>query len=424
MRQRLVLLCLLAGLLHAGLAAASGFGLFQHGGRATGQAGAFTARGSEPSALTYNPAAITELPGLQIQGGLDFSNARNEYSSSTGSFTAHHIIDFPPELYITWKAKENPLALGIGLDSPYWYKVDWIPALFPGRFLKRRLEFQFFELHPVAAWDLGEGWSVGGGVRYVYGDFKQGDNRIVPVTLGTVPRTNVEIQRLADAKVDGVSWDAAVHFSRPSWGWGAVYRGEVRLKGNGDVSYEPRDIAVPGLEPLVRSAFPSGSSHQSFEIPREVRSGVWVAPYPELRVEFDVAWEAWSSLDETSITYGPDPVGDGPTVFTRRDWKDTLNLRLGLEGNITDAFIVYGGVSREQSPIRTSTAQPDFPRGDAMVYAVGFSYNFPQLSFDVGYSLHEHDDVHVSGQELLSPGVNGTYSANDKVWAASARWRL
>ncbi|HYH46879.1 MAG TPA: transporter, partial [Thermoanaerobaculia bacterium] len=66
--QRLALAAVL--LLVPQLAAASGFGLFQHGGRATGQVGAFTARAADPSAVTYNPAALTRVPGLQLQAGL------------------------------------------------------------------------------------------------------------------------------------------------------------------------------------------------------------------------------------------------------------------------------------------------------------------------------------------------------------------
>src|SRR5215213_230663 len=81
MRNRFVVPCLLAGLLAAQSAAATSFGLFQHGGRAMGQAGAFTARASEPSAVTYNPAAITQLDGLQLQAGLDFRQVETEYSS-------------------------------------------------------------------------------------------------------------------------------------------------------------------------------------------------------------------------------------------------------------------------------------------------------------------------------------------------------
>jgi long-chain fatty acid transport protein len=420
--HRVVSLFVLAGLLQAGLAAASGFGLFQHGGRATGQAGAFTARGSEPSAVTYNPAAITGLPGLQLQAGLDFSNATVDYGSTTGSFSSKHIIDFPPALYLTWKAKENPIALGIGIDAPYWYKVDWFPALFPNRFLQRRFELTVFELHPVVAWDLGEGWSVGGGLRYDYGNLKQGDNLLVTTVSGTQPPVTVEFERNAEADVDGYSWDAAVHYVAPSWGWGSVFRGAMELKGNGDARFKFRDVTPQQLEELNRT-IPPGSSRQSFEIPRELRTGFWVAPYPELRVELDVAWQSWSSIDQTSLT--TTIFANRPSTRTvQRDWKDTYDLRLGLEGDITDAFSLYGGVSYEPSPVPEKTLTPDFPRGDAMVYALGASYSFPWISFDLAFSLHDHDGQRTGIAEPGHPGVRGSYSARDKVWAFSMRRRF
>ncbi|HEX7185609.1 MAG TPA: outer membrane protein transport protein [Thermoanaerobaculia bacterium] len=419
MRQRFVLLCLLAGLLRTDLAAASGYGLFQHGGRAMGQAGAFTARASEPSAVTYNPAAITQLSGLQVQAGLDLSNSETKYISSTGSFSAKHIIDFPPTLYLTWKAREAPIALGIGLDSPFWSRMDWEPALFPGRFLTRAFELRVAELHSVLAYDLGEGWSVAGGLRYVYGSLEQGDNELFQVTSqGQI--FDVEVERTSDADVDAFAWDLAVHYAAPSWGWGGVFRSPARLKGNGDVSYDVRDLPNPALETQIRNFLQSGSARQAFEIPREIRAGTWFAPYPELRIELDLAYQSWSSLDETSITFSPDLLRQSPLV-TPRDWEDTLAIRLGLEGNITDNFLLFGGVGYEPSPVG-DRVEPGFPRGDATIYAAGFSYNFPQVSFDVGYSFHDHDPQGASRQEP-SPLVSGTYSGTAQVWGFSVRRR-
>jgi len=427
--RRVVLLCLLAALVCASLASASGFGLFQHGGRATGQAGAFTARAPEPSAVTYNPAAIVRLDGLQTQAGLDFNNAADEYDSATGAFKADHIIQFPPALYATWKPRNGPFAFGLGFDTPFYYHLNWShPVLFPARFITRRFELRVYELHTVLAYDLGEGWSFGGGLRYVKGNLDQDDNALLLFSAsppGTIPQPFlIEVERNAGSDVDAFTWDLAIDYAAPSWGWGAVYRNPTKLKGSGDLTYRTRDApsGIPGLDAAIRARLVNGSSHQSFEIPREVRTGIWYAPYPELRLELDAAYQNWSSLEATDVTYNPDAFGDGPTVRTPRDWKNTTSLRLGIEGDITDNFMLYGGVAQEPSPVPARTLEPGFPRGDAMVYAAGFTVNLPRVSLDLGYSFHQHDDRGVTNQELLHPGRAGTFGAHDQVWGFSARW--
>ena len=359
-----------------------------------------------------------------IQNAHERTKDHNHYDDPFGIFTSRHIIDFPPAVYLTWKAKASPLALGFGVDVPYWSKVNWQEADFPNRLLKRQFELALFEAHPVVAWDLGEGWSIGGGLRYDYGTQIQGDNRRIPVTLGGLPTTTVEFKRQDQATVSGLSWDAAVHYADPVWGWGAVYRDAIRVEGTGSADYTPRDVAVPGLETLVRSAFLPGRAKQSFEIPREIRTGAWVAPYPELRIELDVAWQNWSQLHDTAIDYKPNTLLDGPTVTTPRDWKDTYDVRLGVEGDITAALVAFGGISREQSPVPAHNLLPDFPRGDATVYALGASYNFPRISFDLAVSFHQHDPYRTGIAEPLNPGVTGSYRGNDKVCAASVRWRF
>jgi long-chain fatty acid transport protein len=180
---------------------------------------------------------------------------------------------------------------------------------------------------------------------------------------------------------------------------------------------------VPGLEDAIADRFVDGSARQAFELPRELRAGIWYAPYPELRLELDLAHRAWSSLDETAVTFSPDAFGRGPTERTRRDWDDTLSLRLGLEGDVSEALALYGGIALEPSPVPDETVEPGFPRADATVYAAGVSYNLPKLSFDVGYSFHDFDTRSARGQEP-DPAVNGSYAAHDQVWAVSARWRL
>ncbi|HUP42253.1 MAG TPA: hypothetical protein VM599_03505, partial [Thermoanaerobaculia bacterium] len=75
------------------------------------------------------------------------------------------------------------------------------------------------------------------------------------------------------------------------------------------------------------------------------------------------------------------------------------------------------------SPVPDGNIEPGFPRGDALVYAAGLSYNLSWISFDLGYSFWDYDDRQAAGQELQRPNVRSTYSAQEQVWSASARWR-
>ena len=51
-------------------ASGAGFALYEGSARGNVTPAAITARGEEPGSLYYNPAAITDLPGTQLQLGL------------------------------------------------------------------------------------------------------------------------------------------------------------------------------------------------------------------------------------------------------------------------------------------------------------------------------------------------------------------
>jgi len=233
------------------------------------------------------------------------------------------------------------------------------------------------------------------------------------------------VERNAGANVDAYAWDVSVHYGAPHWGWGAVYRSEAELKGNGTVGYHPRDVpTIPGLDAILSSRFASGSVSESFKIPQELRGGIWYAPYPELRFELDASYQTWSDVGTTDVTFNPNAFGDGPTVHTVRNWKDTTALRLGIEGDLTDNFSLFGGIASEPSQVPGGTVEPGFPRGDATVYGAGFTYNFPQISFDMAYSYFSYSNRGAANQEVLNPSRTGTYTSREQRWGASVRWRF
>ncbi len=410
-------------------AAADGIHHNLHGGRATAQAGAMTARADEPSAVTYNPAAIVRLEGLQVQGGLDFESPTDDYESASGSHRANHTIQFPPSVYATWRPEPGDggwldrLAFGIGLDTPVWYRVDWNTALFPARFNTRLAELRLFELHPVVAYEIDEHWSVGGGLRYIFGSLEQGFNVRGVIVGGN--RVDFELETTADSSVDALGFDLALHYDSPLWGFGAVYRSETDLEDNGDFEIELRDITNPALSNLALAAFPYDGARQNFSLPAELVGGVWLAPYPELKVELDVSFKNWSSLDDSKLFItSTGGVVNPVSLVDRRDWKNTVAIRLGAEGELNDTWSVGGGIAFEPSPVSDQNLEPGFPRGDAMVYSFGGSYHLEKISFDLGYSFHDRDDREQTGLEADNPARRGTFSGRDQVWAVNARWRF
>jgi long-chain fatty acid transport protein len=404
-------------------AAAAGPLLFQHGGRATAQAGAYTARASEAVALSYNPAAIARLPGSHYQLGFDFTAPRDDYRSRTGAFAQDHLITQAVALYATWHLPKDyyPFAFGIGIEPRAWYLADWRQALFPGRFLTNLQELTLWSVHPVVAYQLDERWSFGGGLHYYLGQLEFGNNRVLRVGGTGNLVHQVEVSRRADADVDGFGLDLGLHYGAEAWGWGLVFDTGAEVKGNGDVRYTPRDVpADPVLRANLDQLLARGRSTQSFDLPWELRTGWWVAPYPELRLALDVAWTGWSVEKDDVITFTPNAFGGPNREVRSRDWDDTLSVRLGLEGDVADHWVASGGLAWEPSPIPNRTVEPGFARGDAIVAGLGISYVTGRISLDLGYSFHFHDDRSVRGQELASPEIAGTYETRNQIWSFSA----
>ena len=78
----LVFLSVLISLALSTTAFAAGFALYETGARGTALGGAMIARADDPSALFFNPAGITQLPGTQTLFGLTMIAPRLELQTT------------------------------------------------------------------------------------------------------------------------------------------------------------------------------------------------------------------------------------------------------------------------------------------------------------------------------------------------------
>src|SRR5207253_10218237 len=113
----------IAGLVLAALtglgteALAGGFAFNENGAAATGKATAFVGEANDPSAIFYNPAGITQLPGTQVMIGASLVKLDSTFRSSTTVESTQLQDQFPvlPYVYITHRFKGWDERLSIGL---------------------------------------------------------------------------------------------------------------------------------------------------------------------------------------------------------------------------------------------------------------------------------------------------------------------
>src|SRR5207249_7435404 len=122
MRQKAgaILAVLAAGLALPGAVLASGYSIYEQGARAMANAGAFTARADDPSALFFNPAGIMQLKGMRFNFGTNAIFLTGSEFDSTGSGNSFNQVDnmaWPSNLYYT-QAVGDRYAWGVALTSP------------------------------------------------------------------------------------------------------------------------------------------------------------------------------------------------------------------------------------------------------------------------------------------------------------------
>jgi long-subunit fatty acid transport protein len=410
---------LATGALAVAPGAAHGFGNFQHGGRGAAQGGALVARADDPASRHLDPAGLIEVVGLEAQAGLDFAATDSEFASAlTGTQSSEREIQFTPALYLGWRpSAETRWALGLSVDSPLWVVHEW-PAAFAFERGSQKSEVTLYEIRPAAAWSFAPGWSAGAALRYVTGTRQE-----IAFAAFAHPSGGGDLRLRADAEstVDGTGFAFALRHATARGGFALVVESEVELEGDGDLRYRP-DGFLPSDVPGFDSLYATRGVTQEFLLPASVTGGVWFAVGERTTVELDVELARWSALERTAVRV--DGGGDLPQLTYLRDWDDTTSFRLGAEHRFASGWRLGAGLAAVPSPAPDATRDFAFPQGDAVVYALGGGYDLPQVRFDFGWSLHDHDAAAAPSTEIGIPSSAPRFTADAQVFAVSARWRF
>ena len=348
--------------------------------------------GDDLSAVFYNAAGMTLLPGTQMQAGSVYIDVDAPFSG-TGDYAGMSengrlVGQAIPAGYITHQVNDQ-LWLGLGMTVPYGLGTEYNQFWF-GSEKGNQSMVMTIDINPNIAWKVSEKLSVGAGLSLQYAKAELGQT----ATMAGVPGK-------IDGVVNGDSW---------SWGWnvgvmyqptetlrfGLAYRSNVCHDAEGDMK---RTAQIEALAPVLNGQY------DDFEVrvrtPDTIMATATWEATQDLRLSGLIRWAKWSNLGTLNIKASGFPTGNKLNEYY---WDDTWLFSVGADYRLNNNWTVRGGLAYETGAInkeeyRTAT----IPDADRVWFSLGATYNYSkQIQIDF------------AGTYLMGVGNMDVYAENHR----------
>ena len=410
---------LLAGSLEA---RASGFALREQSGSMLGQAFAGqNAYAMDPSIIFYNPAGMSALDGTQFSAIASFILPSNEFHND-GSVPAPIV-----GMNEGGDAGENALLptaygmtsfgdfrIGIGINAPFGltteYDEGWI-----GRYAALTSSLRTMNVNPVVSYQVAPWLSIGAGAQ-----IQRADARLTNAELfGVGPLGTLDGKTELQADDVGFGFTAgALITPMPGTVIGLGFRSSVSHTLDGEA-----EITTPAGATVFRS-----DATADLETPETIGLSVYHQLNDRVGVAGTVEWTNWSRFDELRVEFA----NGAPDNVVEENWNDTFFIALGANYQLTDRFLVRGGVAYDQSPVKDEFRTARLPDEDRFWVALGGTYAVTDMiSVDFGYTHIFVQDASIDEDFRAPPGpgaatgtLNGDYENSVDVFAVQANIKL
>ena len=357
-------------------ALAEGYALQDWSARGASLAGGMVARGGDASAVAYNPAAITELPGTQIMVGFELIAPMSTINAPGSGFAAVTSKDavFPiPSAYVTHKFNDS-LSFGFGVFSRFGlgneYDENWF-----GRYNIYHVNLETLTVNPAIAWRINDSFSVAVGLE-VTGARVEMHKKVATHT----PFGDADFGLAHDGFEYAYGFNLAAHYRiNDQWKAGLTYRSAMDIKFEGEAT-----VTMP---PALAAMSYKDGGHVTMSLPDQFNLAVAYAPIEELSFEAQVGYYTWSVYKSLDMYFDTTP-----NQFSKKDWNDTWLFSLSAEYDVLEWLTLRAGIAHETSPIPTETAEYMTPTNGRWKYTAGAGIHNDAWSLDGSYSYHDLRD--------------------------------
>lgn len=392
-----------------------------------GTGGAVTATPDEPAAISYNPAGIADLPGIQFQSNANFISLMTfKDNDTTGSTRSSGTLAMIPTSYLTINPGKifcDRVTFGVGSDSPFGLMNKYDsndPAV---HYTGWKNYLKMFTIKPTAAIKVTDWFNIGGGPMY-YRVYDFGGIQAYP--------NQAIIPGLPDGQV-------RINTAGDHWGWqmGAL----IKIKEKHRLGYYFRSPVVVDLKGKVKvenSNIPGwigGAGLRNYETDVETKLSLpmnmtWAYAYqptPKTHYEVDFTWSRWSTHKRVYFVTSPSGNAMDDAILDAirsadKDWTDSFGIQLGASHKLTDKLTLRGGSWFYWTPVPKTHFTPAIPSSNFLSLSIGAAYEINKhLTAELSYynSFYFKRRINNEISESLGTSVDGRYSSYSQAFTIS-----
>lgn len=346
---------------------------------------AFIAAADDPSSIFYNPAGISQVDRPTLSAGVYVLQFDTEFQGAGGK-DRHREVYALPHFFLAAPISERATT-GIGIYNSYGLGVNW-SGDGPLASTVDNAELSVLTVSPTLAFELSPTIRVGVSANLYAGAL----DRALIATVPALGRTEArfDVSDVAFGLSAGVQWDLDERQAI-----GALVRTPTELRFKGDVDVE---APAAGVDTTNDARF-------DIPLPFVLGAGYTRRLGDTTRLNTDLIWTEWSSLDSVSIETS-DPVISSlpPEQF---NYGNAISARVGIESQLTDRLTARAGYGYFSSIGADDAFSPLVPDLNAHLLSSGVGIDLGNgRRLDVAYQLIAREERTIRGS---SNSPDGSY---------------
>ncbi len=413
------------------MAIAGGYFVSEQGGWAVGMGGAFTAVAQDLSSVFYNPAGVAKLKGCNALFNLsnailyngEFYRAADHLADSYPVSELENHLVIGPMAAITDDLGTENWTIGLAGFAPYGAVFDW-PDWGTQKYMMRYERLYIVKSGLVIGWQATDRLALGANIDAVIAYYSVDIFQDALYTPGLTdvlmedPNTRIRSQLRTGARsftADvGLLYDITDRLTL-----GIHYVPAIQLRFKGDITTQ----IPPPMQPVFGESIQI-YSEVPIDTPQYCQLGLSYRLGHRWLLSGEGVWMDWSkAMQRYEILLGENPL-NFEKVYLPKNWKDRIEVRLGVQYQATKRFALRAGFLNDPSPIPDESFWLDVPDCSKQGYSLGLGWRATEkLTLDLSYAYYHIKERNID-YSTQRPPLLGKFRINFDIAAISVSYKF